>query len=92
MGASLQGFNLVGIERHFNVFLELTIYLRGAFAPDGRLCQNRPVLDVSPSRVPWKGDRVSLPVFHDFRRYQMRADAANVLELQGNPKKGLAGR
>lgn len=89
MNASLQGFNLVRIECHFNVPIPLTV-------ADASLAT------VSSSKIDrfWLCDRhgyfggkssVNLPPFRrkrpafgDFRRSQTTEDASNYLELQVN--------
>jgi hypothetical protein len=91
MNASLQGFNLVRIESHFNVSLPLTTCRHG--------CS---IVMVSCSKIDllWmynhhgyfgRESRVNLPIFHqnrpafgNFQRSQTTADADNTLKIKGN--------
>ncbi|TWB56969.1 hypothetical protein FBZ94_106228 [Bradyrhizobium sacchari] len=66
MNASLQGFNLVRIERHFNVPFSLPLTGTDAL-PVMVSCSARNRSDVGPSRILQRGGCAALPLFYQDR-------------------------
>ena len=66
MNTSLQRFNLVRIQHHFNVAVQPTAYRRGRLACDGKSFQNRPLR--ARYQITYRALRA--PVAGDFQRNQ----------------------